>query len=140
MRKTILIAIAAALLLTAVLCTAGCVNQTSSDPVVGAWYTKDGRSTGGICLMFSENHSGIYIYDTGAYDTEEGIPGISTNSVTLVWTAEGNNAYSVVFEEGSTARFTLNPDGKTFTTWNDILYTKVMDETGAISNSEMLLE
>ena len=133
MKKTTLAVAAAVLLLAAVLSTAGCVNSTT-DPVVGAWYTEDGGSTGGICLMFAENHTGVYIYDAGAYETEDGTPGNGTAASFFDWTADGDNAYSVAFDDGeSAARLTLNPDEKTFSTWNDILYTKVMDETGALS-------
>ena len=132
MKKTTIAVAAAVLLLAAVLSTAGCVNSTT-DPVVGAWYTEDGGSTGGICLMFAENHTGVYIHDAGAYETEDGTPGKGTATSFFDWTADGGNAYSVAFDDGeSTARLTLNPDEKTFSTWNDILYTKVMDETGAL--------
>ena len=133
MKKTTIAAAAAVLLLAAVLFAAGCVSSTT-DPVVGAWYTEDGGSTGGICLMFAEDHSGFYIYDAGAYEAEDGTSGNGTATSFFDWTADGDNAYSAAFDDGvSTARFTLNPDEKTFTTWNDVQYTKVMDKTGALS-------
>ena len=122
MRKSLIITIAAALLLAAVICTAGCINGTA-DPIAGAWYTKDGGSTGGICLIFDEDNTGVYIYDAGAYENEEGVPGTGRAASSFNWKAEEDNAYFIAFDDHvSTARLTMNPDGKTFTTWNDIVY------------------
>ena len=85
MDKTTLAAIAA-LLLCAVLCTAGCI-EAPSDPIVGDWVSEtDGSVT---YAVFENSGAGYFAAD------EDSV-------LTLEWKANGDTTYTFIFADGAT--------------------------------------
>ena len=68
MKKTIFLSISAALLLTAVLCTAGCVDAPS-DPIVGTYVTETDSA---VSYAVFENGGTGYFAEAAAEETETG--------------------------------------------------------------------
>ena len=93
MNKTTLAAIAA-LLLCAVLCTAGCV-EAPSDPIVGDWVSEtDGSVT---YAVFENGGAGYFAADADSV-------------LTLEWKANGDKTYTFLFADGTTKTATLNAE------------------------------
>ena len=91
MDKTTLAAIAA-LLLCAVLCTAGCI-EAPSDAIVGDWVSEtDGSVT---YAVFENGGAGYFAAD------EDSV-------LTLEWKANGDTTYTFIFADGTTKTGTLN--------------------------------
>ena len=87
MKKSILITITAALLLCAVLCTAGCV-EAPSDPIVGDWVSEtDGSVT---YAVFENSGTGFF----AASADEDSV-------LTLEWKANGDTTYTLTFADGA---------------------------------------
>ena len=95
MKKTpILISISAALLLTAVLCTAGCI-EAPSDAIVGDWVSEtDGSVT---YAVFENGGAGYFAAD------EDSV-------LTLEWKANGDTTYTFLFADGAAETGTLNAE------------------------------
>ena len=93
MKKTpILISISAALLLAAVLCTAGCV-EAPSDAIVGDWVSEtDGSVT---YAVFENGGAGYFAADKDSV-------------LTLEWKANGDTTYTFLFADGTTKTGALN--------------------------------
>ena len=86
MKKTILITISTALLLCAVLCTAGCI-EAPSDPIVGGWVSEtDGSVT---YAVFENGGAGYFAADKDSV-------------LTLEWKANGDTTYTFIFADGTT--------------------------------------
>ena len=96
MKKTpILISISAALLLAAVLCTAGCI-EAPSDPIVGGWVSEtDGCSV--TYAVFENGGAGYFAAD------EDSV-------LTLEWKANGDTTYTFLFADGKTETASLDAE------------------------------
>ena len=92
MRKTLFISLTAALLLCAVLCTAGCV-EAPSDAIVGDWVSETGGSV--TYAVFENSGTGFFAAD------EDSV-------LTLEWKANGDTTYTFLFADGTTNTGTLN--------------------------------
>ena len=94
MRKTLFISITAALLLAAVLCTAGCV-EAPSDPIVGNWVSEtDGSVT---YAVFENGGAGFFAADKDSV-------------LTLEWKANGDTTYTFIFADGTTKTASVNAE------------------------------
>ena len=94
MKKTILISISTALLLCAVLCTAGCV-EAPSDPIVGNWVSETDDSVS--YAVFENGGTGFFAAD------EDSV-------LTLEWKANGDNTYTFIFADGETETAVLDAE------------------------------
>ena len=98
MKKSILISITAALLLAAVLCTAGCVTE---DRVVGTYVTETDSSV--TYAVFENNGTGYFA--TAA--KTDGAAGLA--AVTFDWTVtEPNKTYTLTYADGKTETAVLD--------------------------------
>ena len=103
MRKTLFISITAALLLCAVLCTAGCISP--ADEIVGNWLEKtDGAVTSAV---FAEDGTGVFSKDgagffAGSADAD--------SVLTLEWKANGDTTYTFIFADGKTETASLDAE------------------------------
>ena len=94
MRKTLFISITAALLLAAVLCTAGCI-EAPSDPIVGNWVSEtDGSVT---YAVFENGGTGYFAADADSV-------------LTLEWKANGDKTYTFIFADGTTKTASVNAE------------------------------
>ena len=93
MDKTTLAAIAA-LLLAAVLCTAGCV-EAPSDPIVGDWVSE---TDGSVTYAVFENGG------TGYFAADE------DSVLTLEWKANGDTTYTLLFADGAAETAVLDAE------------------------------
>ena len=95
MKKTpILISISAALLLCAVLCTAGCV-EAPSDEIVGNWVSEtDGSVT---YAVFENGGAGFFAADKDSV-------------LTLEWKANGDTTYTLTFADGAAETAVLDAE------------------------------
>ena len=92
MDKTTLAAIAA-LLLAAVLCTAGCV-EAPSDPIVGDWVSETNDS---VTYAVFENGGAGYFAEAGETDEDAWVL-----KDTCSWTAaDAKNTYTLTFADGA---------------------------------------
>ena len=100
MKKSILISITAALLLAAVLCTAGCVSE---DQIVGTYVTKD--STSATYAVFEADGTG---YFTGAAEEDDVF---AAGGITFSWTAaEQKKTYTLILADGTTETAVLDAE------------------------------
>ncbi len=100
MKKSILISITAALLLAAVLCTAGCVTE---DRVVGTYVTETDSSV--TYAVFENNGTGYFA--TAA--KTDGAAGLA--AVTFDWTVtEPNKTYTLTFADNTTETAVLDAE------------------------------
>ena len=98
MRKSLIIIIAAALLVAAVICTAGCVDTKTTDPAVGDWFADDDDTF----TMFSlyEDGTGAYLF-TKANVSETGEAGYEDDELsTFVWAKNADGTYLLSFADG----------------------------------------
>ena len=94
MKKSILITITAAVILTAVLCTAGCI-EAPSDPIVGDWVSE---TDGSVTYAVFENGG------TGYFAADE------DSVLTLEWKANGDTTYTLIFADGTTETAVLDAE------------------------------
>ena len=95
MKKTpILISITAALLLCAVLCTAGCI-EAPSDPIVGDWVSETDDSV--TYAVFENGGAGFFAADKDSV-------------LTLEWKANGDTTYTFIFADGKTETASLDAE------------------------------
>ena len=121
MRKSLIITIAAALLLCAVLCTAGCV---TSDQIVGTYVTKD--STSATYAVFEADGTG---YFTGAAEEDDIF---AAGGITFSWTAaEQKKTYTLILADGTTETAVLDAEHG-YLTIGDVVYEK---EPSALSGT-----
>ena len=90
MRKTTIAALTAALLIAAVICTAGCVSE---DRIVGTYMTEN--DTAVIYAVFEKEGTGGFVGVTKEGGISDAL-GLSFN-----WKADGNNAYTLAFADGT---------------------------------------
>ena len=94
MKKTIFLSISAALLLAAVLCTAGCV-EAPSDPIVGDWVAETDTSVS--YAVFENGGSGYFAGDAG--------------DAVFTWAAaDSKNTYTLTFADGRAVTAVLNAE------------------------------
>ena len=106
MKKSIFVIIAAALLLAAVLCTAGCVENKVTDPAVGDWFADD-EDTFSVFSVY-EDGSGVYLIAKAAV-SETGEAGyVANEESTFVWAKNADGTYVVSFADGD--KFTVVVD------------------------------
>ena len=98
MDKTTLAAIAA-LLLAAVLCTAGCI-EAPSDPIVGDWVAETDSS---VSYAVFENGGAGYFAEAADTDAEPSV-------LTLDWKANGDKTYAFIFADGTTKTASVNAE------------------------------
>ena len=94
MKKTTIAAITAALLLCAVLCTAGCV-EAPSDAIVGDWVSE---TDGSVTYAVFENGG------TGYFAADE------DSVLTLEWKANGDTTYTLTFADGAAETASLDAE------------------------------
>ena len=109
MKKTTIAAITAALLLCAVLCTAGCV-EAPSDPIVGNWVSE---TEGSVSYAVFENGGAGYF----AADED--------SVLTLEWKANGDTTYTLTFADGRAVTAVLNAEHGVLNV-NGVLYQKTV--------------
>ena len=101
MDKTTLAAIAA-LLLAAVLCTAGCV-EAPSDPIVGDWVAETDSS---VTYAVFENGGAGYFAEAGETDEDAWVL-----KGTCSWTADGaKGTYTLAFADGAAETAVLDAE------------------------------
>ena len=106
MNKSIFITISAALLLCAVLCTAGCV-EAPSDPIVGTYVTETDSS---VSYAVFEN-SGTGCFAEAAAATAETGEDAWVLTGTCSWTAaDSKNTYTLTFADGRAVTAVLNAE------------------------------
>ena len=94
MKKSIPITITAALLLCAVLCTAGCI-EAPSDEIVGNWVSETDDSVS--YAVFENGGAGYFAAD------EDSV-------LTLEWKANGDTTYTFLFADGTTKTASLDAE------------------------------
>ena len=101
MNKTTLAAIAA-LLLAAVLCTAGCI-EAPSDPIVGDWVAE---TDGSVSYAVFENGGAGYFAEAGETDEDAWVL-----KGTCSWTAaDAKNTYTLLFADGAAETAVLDAE------------------------------
>ena len=94
MNKTTIAAITAALLLAAVLCTAGCI-EAPSDAIAGSWVSEtDGSVT---YAVFENGGTGFFAADKDSV-------------LTLEWKANGDRTYTFIFADGRAVTASLDAE------------------------------
>ena len=102
MKKTIFLSISAALLLCAVLCTAGCV-EAPSDPIVGDWVSE---TDGSVTYAVFENGGAGYFAEAGETGEDAWVM-----KGTCSWTAaDSKNTYTLLFADGAAETAVLDAE------------------------------
>ena len=124
MRKSLIISISAALLLCAVLCTAGCV-EAPSDPIAGTYVTETDSA---VSYAFFENDgTGLFTESAETADAAGVLQG------TFDWTAvEPKKTYTLLFADGETETATLDA-GRGLLTIGGVEYQKYPSELSGYS-------
>ena len=109
MRKSLIITISAALLLTAVLCTAGCV-EAPSDPIAGTYVTETDSAVS--WAVFENEGTGYFAGDAG--------------DAVFTWAAaDSKNTYTLTFADGRAETAVLNAERGVLNV-NGVLYQKTV--------------
>ena len=106
MRKSFILAISAALLLCAVLCTAGCV-EAPSDPIVGTYVTETDSS---VSYAVFENEGTGYFAEAAAEETETGEDAWVLKGTCSWAAAEPKNTYTLTFADGAAETAVLDAE------------------------------
>ena len=102
MRKTLFISITAALLLCAVLCTAGCI-EAPSDPIVGDWVSE---TDGSVSYAVFENGGAGYFAEAGETDEDAWVL-----KGTCSWAAaDSKGTYTLTFADGAAETAVLDAE------------------------------
>ena len=122
MKKTpILISISAALLLCAVLCTAGCV-EAPSDPIVGDWVAETDSS---VSYAVFENEGTGYFAEAAAEETETGEDAWVLTGTCSWAAADSKGTYTLTFADGRAVTAVLNAEHGVLNV-NGVLYQKTV--------------
>ena len=117
MRKTTIAAISAALLLCAVLCTAGCV-EAPSDPIVGTYITETDSA---VSWAVFENGGTGYFAEAAETDKDAWVL-----KGTCSWAAaEAKGTYTLTFADGRAVTAVLNAERGVLNV-NGVLYQKTV--------------
>ena len=116
MKKSIFLSITAALLLCAVLCTAGCV-EAPSDPIVGTYVTETDSAVS--WAVFENEGTGCFAGDAG--------------DAVFTWAAaEPKGTYTLLFADGRVVTAVLNAEHGVLNV-NGVLYQKTVSPlSGAV--------
>ena len=115
MKKTILISISAALLLAAVLCTAGCVDAPA-DPIVGTYVTETDSAVS--WAVFENEGTGYFAGDAG--------------DAVFTWAAaDSKNTYTLLFADGRAETAVLNAERGVLNV-NGVLYQKTVSPLSGV--------
>ena len=106
MKKTTIAAISAALLLTAVLCTAGCV-EAPSDPIVGTYVTETDSSV--TYAVFENGGTGCFA-EAAAAETETGEDAWVLKGTCSWAAADSKGTYTLTFADGRAVTAVLNAE------------------------------
>ena len=106
MKKTILISITAALLLCAVLCTAGCV-EAPSDPIVGTYVSETDSSVS--YAVFENDGTGCFA-EAAAGETETGEDAWVLTGTCSWAAAEAKGTYTLTFADGAAETAVLDAE------------------------------
>ena len=121
MNKTTIAAITAALLLTAVLCTAGCV-EAPSDPIVGTYVTETDSA---VSYAVFENGGAGYFAEAAAATAETGEDACVLTGTCSWAAAEPKNTYTLTFADGTAVTAVLNAEHGVLNV-NGVLYQKTV--------------
>ncbi|MDO5847212.1 MAG: hypothetical protein Q4Q20_02785 [Methanocorpusculum sp.] len=102
MKKSFIVLLAAAVLLSAVICTAGCVAPEPADKITGVWVTENDDIV--TFVTFYTKGSGAIFYTA-----DKGCTQIDVTPKT--WTADGNDTYTVISADGTAEQFILDVEG-----------------------------
>ena len=115
MRKSLIITITAALLLAAVLCTAGCV-EAPSDPIVGTYITETDSAVS--WAVFENEGTGCFAGDAG--------------DAVFTWAAaDSKNTYTLTFADGRAVTAVLNAEHGVLNV-NGVLYQKTVSPLSGV--------
>ena len=115
MKKSIFITISAALLLCAVLCTAGCV-EAPSDPIAGTYVTETDSAVS--WAVFENDGSGYFAGDAG--------------DAVFTWAAaDSKNTYTLTFADGRAETAVLNAERGVLNV-NGVLYQKTVSPLSGV--------
>ena len=115
MNKTTIAAISAALLLCAVLCTAGCV-EAPSDPIVGTYVTETDSAVS--WAVFENEGTGYFAGDAG--------------DAVFTWAAaDSKNTYTLTFADGRAVTAVLNAERGVLNV-NGVLYQKTVSPLSGV--------
>ena len=132
MNKTTIAAISAALLLCAVLCTAGCV-EAPSDPIVGTYVTETDSSVS--YAVFENDGTGCFA-EAAAGETDKDAWVLTG---TCSWTAAGaKGTYTLLFADGATETAVLNAEHGLMTI-GGVEYQKYPSELSGVEISPRVL-
>ena len=106
MRKSLIITITAALLLCAVLCTAGCV-EAPSDPIVGTYVSETDSSVS--YAVFENGGTGCFA-EAAAEETETGEDAWVLKGTCSWAAAEPKGTYTLLFADGRAETAVLNAE------------------------------
>ena len=106
MRKSLIISISAALLLCAVLCTAGCV-EAPSDPIAGTYVTETDSA---VSYAVFENDGSGYFAEAAAATAETGEDAWVLTGTCSWAAADSKNTYTLLFADGATETAVLNAE------------------------------
>ena len=119
MNKTTIAAISAALLLCAVLCTAGCV-EAPSDPIVGTYITETDSAVS--YAVFENDGTGYFAGDAG--------------DAVFTWAAaDSKNTYTLTFADGRAETAVLNAERGVLNV-NGVLYQKTVSPLSGVVMGE----
>ena len=121
MKKTILITISTALLLAAVLCTAGCVDAPS-DPIVGTYISETDSSV--TYAVFEAAGSAVFSAQN---------PDGPAETADAVWTADGKGLYTITMN-GEAVSCTLNT-ARGILDINGVLYQEALSPFSGVAQS-----
>ena len=121
MKKTIFLSISAALLLCAVLCTAGCV-EAPSDPIVGTYVTETDSAV--TWAVFENEGTGYFAGDAG--------------DAVFTWAAaDSKNTYTLLFADGRAVTAVLNAERGVLNV-NGVLYQKTVSPLSGVSQKDLV--
>ena len=106
MNKSIFISISAALLLCAVLCTAGCVDAPA-DPIVGNWVSETDSSVS--YAVFENGGTGCFA-EAAAEETETGEDAWVLTGTCSWAAADSKGTYTLTFADGRAETAVLNAE------------------------------
>ena len=121
MRKSLIITISAALLLCAVLCTAGCVDAPA-DPIVGTYISETDDSV--TYAVFEADGTAVFSAQN---------PDGTAETIDAVWTADGNGLYTITMN-GEAVSCTLNT-ARGILDINGVLYQETLSPFSGASGS-----
>ena len=130
MNKSILITITAALLLCAVLCTAGCV-EAPSDPIVGTYAAETDSSVS--YAVFDNNGTGCFVVSSDKPDAS------ATGTVAFTWTKNADKSYTAACADGTTMTAVLNTEHGLMTIGDAVFQKYPSELSGAVIRREVAI-